>query len=118
VFVPVSIDGRLLADGMITDNLPVDVVKEMGADLIIAVDVIPKCVLTKDPENMVEVLERGLDIGVRLFSEPQKAMADIVIEPVVKNMGPFGLNHSSELIEMGRLAAEAALPELKKKLGI
>jgi len=118
VFVPVSIDGKLLADGMITDNVPVDVVKEMGADFIIAVDVIPKVVLEKDPENMVEVLERGLDIGVRLFSEPQKAMADIIIEPVTKNLGPFGLNYSSELIEMGVRAAEGALTDIKKKLGL
>lgn len=118
VFVPVPIDGRLLADGMITDNVPVDVVKEMGADFVIAVDVIPKCVLDKDPENMVEVMERGLDIGVRLASEQRKALADVVIEPVTKNFSPFSLAYAGELIEMGVSAAEAALPGIRKKLGI
>jgi len=116
VFSPVLIGGRHLSDGMVTDNVPVDVAAEMGANFIIAVDVIPKLVLDRDPDNMVEVVERALDVGVRIANLPILAKADIVIEPVVKNISPFGLNHADELIGMGVEAARKMMPEIKRKL--
>jgi len=116
VFIPVLIEGRHLSDGMVCDNVPVDVAREMGADFIIAVDVIPKVVLDKDPDNVVEVVERALDIGVKISSKPIMSQADILIEPVIKNLSPFALNHADELINMGVEAANAVIPEIKRKL--
>ena len=116
VFVPVHINGKLLSDGMVTDNVPVDVMNEMGADVIIAVDVIPKVILDEEPENMVKVVERSLDIGMKLASQSIVSDADFLIEPVTKNIGPFALNYADELIRMGVEATETVVPEIKKRL--
>jgi NTE family protein len=118
VFVPVRVGDRLLSDGMITDNVPVDVALQMGANFVIAVDVIPNVVLEHEPANMVEVIERGLDIGVRLASKEAKSKADVLIEPVIKNFSPFSLNHAEELIRMGEEAAEKVLDSIRSKLNI
>lgn len=118
VFIPVHLQGRLLADGMITENVPVAVVKSMGADFIIAVDVLPKVSLDKEPGNMVEVVERALDIGVRVASEKMIEKADVWLDPVRQSISPFALNHADDLIKMGERAATDAIPEIKKKLGI
>jgi len=116
VFVPVHINGKLLSDGMVVDNVPADVVRKMGADVVIAVDVLPKIVLSSDPENMVEVVERSLDVGVKLASKRILEQADFVIEPVEKNIRPFSLNHADELIEMGRAAAAPLVGAIRRKL--
>ena len=116
VFVPVRVGGRLLCDGMVTENVPIEVALSAGADVVIASDVVPNCILNKDPENMVEVLERALDIGVKRHSLGSKPLADFYIEPVAKNISPFALNHADELIEMGVAATERILPRIKRKL--
>jgi NTE family protein len=56
IFAPVEIDGRLLVDGGVVDNLPVDVVREMGADYVIAVDLFPLPRGTQRPESLFEVM--------------------------------------------------------------
>jgi NTE family protein len=116
VFVPVHIGGRLLSDGLITDNVPVDVVREMGADIVIASDVIPKVIMESEPENMVEVVERSLDIGIKLSSQKIIAGADFVIEPVRKNIRPFALTNADELINMGIDATRSVVPKIRRKL--
>ncbi len=116
VFVPVHINGKLLSDAMVTDNVPVDVVAEMGADVVIAVDVIPKVILDKEPENMVEVVERSIDVGVKLASHPIITQADFIIEPVRTNIRPLGLNYADKLISMGVEATKAVVPEIKKRI--
>jgi NTE family protein len=116
VFVPVNVGGRLLCDGMVTDNVPVDVARDMGADIVIAVDVVPKVELERDPDNMIEVVERSLDVGVRVASREIASDADFLIEPVTKNFRPLALNHAGELIEMGQAAAKTIVGRIKRKL--
>ena len=53
---PLEIDGRLLVDGGIANNLPIDVVRDMGADIIIAVDIGSSLEASNQFNSMVQVL--------------------------------------------------------------
>ncbi len=116
IFSPVRFQGRLLADGLIVDNLPVQVARGMGADFIIAVDVVPAVELTKWDPTVASVIERAMDISCRSAAVHAKELADVVIEPVRKNISATSLDHADELIKMGEEAALKALPSIKDKL--
>jgi len=118
VFSPVQFQGRLLADGLVVDNVPVEAARAMGADFIIAVDVIPNVVLDGWSPNMLNVIERAIDINCRRASEAAKTTADIVIEPISKNISPRALDRSDELIKMGEEAAKRVIPQIRAKLRI
>jgi NTE family protein len=118
IFSPVQFQGRLLADGLIVDNVPVEAAREMGADFIIAVDVIPNVKLDGWSPNAVNVIERAMDINCRRMSEEVKRGADIVIDPVDRNISALSLDQADELIRMGEAAANKAIPQIKAKLRI
>jgi NTE family protein len=118
VFLPVMFQGRLLCDGLIVDNVPVEVVKQMGADFIIAVDVVPNVVIGDWQPNVISLIERALDIVCRKASGPQKLLADIVIDPVYKNYSALSIKDADILIKMGEEAALKMIPEIKDKLKI
>jgi len=118
VFSPVQFQGRLLADGLIVDNVPIGAARDMGADFIIAVDVVPNVILNGWSPNVFNVIERALDVNCRRASEKIKLSADIVIDPVDKNISALSLNEADELVKMGETAANRALPEIRSKLKI
>jgi len=118
VFSPVQFQGRLLADGLVVDNVPVEAARAMGGDFIIAVDVIPNVVLDGWSPNVLNVIERAIDINCRRASEAAKRTADIVIEPISKNISPRALDQSDELIKMGEEAANKVIPQIRAKLRI
>lgn len=118
LFSPVVFEGRLLCDGLVIDNVPVREVKDMGADFVIAVDVVPNVTLSNWQPNLFSVIERALDISCRKESTESKKLADIVIDPVKLNISALSINESDTLIKMGEDAAEAAMPAIKKALKI
>jgi NTE family protein len=118
VFSPVQFQGRLLCDGLVVDNVPVAAARGMGADFIIAVDVVPNVVLDGWVPNMFNVIERAMDINCRRTSEAVKQTADIVIDPVDTNVSALSLDRAEELIKMGEIAANRALPQILAKLKI
>ena len=118
MFSPVLFQGRLLADGLIVDNVPVEAARDMGADFIIAVDVVPNVILDGWSPNALNVIERAMDINCRKVSESGKRTADIVIEPIVRNISAISLDQADELVKMGEAAANMALPQIKAKLKI
>ena len=60
IFPPEEIDGRMLVDGSVVQNLPVSVVREMGADLVIAVDLLPAGSGARRPDNLLEIWHRSV----------------------------------------------------------
>ena len=60
VFAPVKLDGRLLVDGGMANNLPVSVVREMGADIVIAVDISSPLLKEEQLKSVLSVTERGI----------------------------------------------------------
>jgi len=120
---------RYLVDGALVNPVPVSVLKDMGADFIIAVNVVPSMSDRvngvdgkptgdfKEP-NIFSIIMRTIHIAGYQAVESSLNGADVVIKPCVTHIG-FGDTHRTlECIRQGELAAQASLHEIKRQLGI
>jgi NTE family protein len=116
VFQPVELQGRLLVDGGMSNNLPVDVVRAMGVDLVIAVD--PSTRLEKQDRlsSLVEIMNQSISLPVRRETERQAALADIVIAPDTAAYSFAAFERIDEIIGVGEDAARAALPLIRETI--
>jgi NTE family protein len=116
---PVPIDNKLLVDGGIEANLPVRQVKEMGADLVIAVDVDEEFnERRRDFRKILSVGNRVASMILHKIDEEQVHMADIVIRPDVNRITLLSEKTSDgeKAVEAGELAATEAMPEIRARL--
>ena len=109
---PVEKDGRLLVDGGISDNLPVDAVREMGADYVIGVDLF---VPNKPKWGPLGMGAAAIETLVRQSGGGYKD-ADCLIVPELAGQTYFNFAKSEHYIAIGEAAAEAALPGIKEAL--
>jgi len=122
IFTVVKWKGRYLVDGSLVNPVPVSVVKEMGADFIIAVNAIPdtsKKTYQPDKEpNIFNVIMHTVHIASHRLVEYSLSGADVVIEPQVASIGHFDFHRVQEFILEGELAAQTSIPEIKQKLKV
>lgn len=111
IFKPVRLENRLLVDGAVVDRVPISVVKEMGADLVIAVDV-NKFVTFQPVKNIFDVMFQTLDIMEKKILSTNLLDADVLIRPKVGHIGLAHFYRVDELVEQGELAAEAVMSNL------
>lgn len=117
-FPPVeSPDGTLLVDGGMSKNLPIDVVKAMGAEIVIAVN-IPTVLKKKDElDSIFDLLIQTIDILVEQNSDLQLKLLDkgkdILIEPQMGDMSSMDFDRSAYAVEAGTNAARLATDRLK-----
>jgi NTE family protein len=100
--------------------VPVEVIKKMGADLIIAVNVTPDASdrvqkLRKEP-SIFHVIMQSIYITTYAMSQHNMEYADIVIEPDLAHIGAGDFQKAKELIKRGEQAALNAIPEIKRRL--
>jgi NTE family protein len=112
VFVPVTIDGRTYVDGGVTDPVPADVARTLGADVVIAV-AIPPAVPAKPPGSPIEVAYHAVTIMAAEIGRLRAREADVVIAPDVGDTAYDDFTRKKQLIEAGEAAAVAALPAIK-----
>ena len=115
-FTPVRKDGMVLVDGGILNNIPVEVVKGMGADIIIAVDVGATSAAESadsDFHSLGAVVGRTYSLMQRPDQEKQLALADLVIAPDLSGASASHFHRAGEIIPAGRKAAE----QLGEQLG-
>ena len=114
---PAKWKGKLLVDGGIANNMPVDVVKKMGADIVIAVD-IGSSLEGKDKLNStVAVLNQLSTMLTNVSTKRQKALLsdhDILIRPAVGQMSTTDFSILPKALKLGEQAATILLPKLKK----
>ena len=108
VFAPVEREGRLLVDGGITDNVPIDIARAMGVDVVIAVNVgfplLPRQKLSSAPTISTQMLA----ILIRRNAEVQLATLtphDILIQPALGEASSFDFGIVSGAIGVGETAA-------------
>ncbi len=116
VFPPIEIDGRLLIDGGIVDNLPVEQVRAMGAKFTIGSDVSKRGRKSKTPENPFELLFSAIYIMQDRSAYYSSDTCDIYIRPEIAEFSAWGFKDSARMIEAGVEATEKLLPELRRKL--
>lgn len=110
VFAPVEIDGRLLVDGGLVENLPVDIAKDMGVDVVIAVDVGFQPVSRRELTSALAVSNQMLSIMMQRETERQRALltgADVLIEPALGTMPSTDFTVVEQTIALGGSATRA-----------
>lgn len=119
IFAPEEINKRFLVDGGLSDNLPVDVVRKMGANFVIAVDVVPSRPFTSLPKDPFQMYGRAFDIVMHKLSEKQREKADILIEPqIAEDIWHLDLHKAKRLIAAGEVAAQQVIGKIKRKVRI
>lgn len=106
IVVPVKIGAHYYMDGALKNNLPISVVKGMGADYVIAVDVIPRTTLTNPPSNLMLIADRAVDIILKQQSQQNYNQADIVLEPILEQISSFDIHLATDLIKLGEIVTE------------
>ncbi|MGM9424573.1 patatin-like phospholipase family protein [Hydrogenophaga sp. MI9] len=117
VFIPATFEGRELVDGGLTSPVPVGVARQLGADLVIAVDVGGKPT-TKPRSGLYEIILQSFEIMGRSLAQLEGKTANVLIQPRTDEFDSSDFSARREMIEAGYAAGQAALPELRRKLGI
>lgn len=114
VFQPVHLDKMILVDGAVANRLPIDVAKDEGADIIIAVEVNYTHAREIIINTAMDVIMTSLDIMQKPQFDLMSQKADILIKPEVGHYASKDFNKSGELVTLGRQAAEAQLDAIKR----
>ncbi len=138
VFKPVAVDGMLLVDGGVVNPVPVQVVRDLGAEFIIAVDICPeiakktaakrvaisqgraKTPASGDGEiklpNVFEIIMGSITImesqivGMRMKTE----RPDLIVRPQVEDLGTYDFHRYREGVDRGLSATEQVIPRIRK----
>lgn len=115
VFSPVAIAGRTYVDGGLVAPVPVEQAREMGAELVLAVDISSPAepLVQTDP---VRVLLQTFTIMGQTINRHVLARADVVVRPAVDGVGSADFAARQRSIAAGRAAMQAALPALRERL--
>lgn len=112
VFVPVQEDGTTYVDGGVTDPIPVDVAREKGADVVIAV-AIQATASGEAPRTPIDVALQAVTIMSAEIGRLRAREADVVITPDVSGIRFDDFTQKKRLIEAGEAAARAQLPAIR-----
>jgi NTE family protein len=113
-FSAADVDGRLLVDGGIVNNFPVDRCKQMGADIIIGVDIQYGLRDRKELQSIPDVVNQMINLMSYKKFEENKKLVDYYIKPDISGFSAssFDATSADELIKRGEAAARKVLPQL------
>ena len=112
LFIPVEYEGKVLVDGFLTEVVPTEALRRMGADVVVAVH-LDSGQLQERPRNTIEIIGRSFSI-IQEQSQPRwNRFADIIIRPEVKDILWDDFKKTPQLVAAGADATRAALPEIK-----
>ena len=107
LFSPVRRDNQVLVDGGLVGNLPSDVVRQMGAEVVIAIHLEVSPVKPEDIQSLFSVLGRSVDLIVRENEIRGLSAADLVVNVDLHEFSSIQYEKSKIIIEKGRQASEA-----------
>lgn len=116
LFAPVEWEDSLLIDGGLTNNLPVNVAREMGSDFVIAVAIEESMHPKEDLENPIKLADQVTSIPMRNVTAISRKMADFVISPDMTGFSSKNFEPIEEMIERGRQAALDSIPSLMSRI--
>jgi len=116
LFSPVKDGDRLLVDGGVVDNLPARAARDLGADYVIAVDVLPPPLGKRKPAHMIDVIM--LETSIRsAATHPDPSEVDCYLAPDVAAMTLSDFRDSKALMAKGREAMESVIDGVLRDLG-
>jgi NTE family protein len=116
VYTPVRYKDMLLADGGLINVLPTDVLRQAGADFVIAVDVNTRATISPEVNNVFQVILQSWDTISREGAKRAIKDADFVIYPEIGDISKVDLKRARELLESGYQETKKLIPQMKKKI--
>jgi len=118
IFAPVEKEGQLLVDGGLVCNLPVEIVRKMGAEVIIAVDITMPLLSREKLNSLMAISAQVMDLMTTRNVQEQTASLnrekDILICPELGNISSMAFARGQELISLGEKAAQALTESLRR----
>ncbi|VEF48515.1 phospholipase [Bacillus freudenreichii] len=115
VFVPEKINGRLMVDGGVADRVPVSTVKEMGANIVIGVDV-SRVNRGAEILTIYDVIMQSIDILQMEIITAREVESDIMVLPPVEHLSAKAFKNIGEIIKIGEEATLLKLPSIQSAI--
>jgi NTE family protein len=113
LFSPVEIDGKLLVDGGVANNYPIDEVRKLGANIIIGVDVQNDLLDRSQLKDATKILVQITNLQTTERMKRNVKETDIYIKPDIKNYGIISFDRGKEIIRKGEDATFAVYEKIK-----
>jgi len=118
IFSPKVINNRVLVDGGVTNNLPADILKHLGYEKILGVDLGQQESLTRPVKNIFDITIKSIEIMVQSTSSiTASAYCDLTLFPQTGSISLWNLSAIDAAFEAGVAVATRALPDIKKIFG-
>jgi NTE family protein len=115
LFLPVQYRGQILVDGFLTETVPAEAARDLGADIVIGVHLEPG-LLSVAPRNTIEVISRSFSIIQTAAAQLWHSDVDILIEPEVHHILWDEFVKTPQLVAAGEAATRAAMPRIQAAL--
>lgn len=115
IFVPEKINGRLLVDGGVIDRVPISVVKEMGADIVIAVDV-SHVKINEEVTSIFDVILQSIDIMQKELVKFSEITSDVMIRPHVGQYSSRAFTNIEDIIRIGEEETRKQIPMIHQAI--
>lgn len=112
IFAPVELDGKLLVDGGVSNNFPVDEIRKLGAEIIIGVDVQDDIKDRNSLNDATKILVQINNLQMIEKMKANKAGTDIYIKPEVNQYGIISFDAIEDIINKGEAAANAQIDKI------
>src|SRR5947209_10749393 len=113
VFLPVTVNGRLLVDGMLANSLPTAHVREMGAERVLAVNLRSSWTKAEGPRHIFDVIGQCFSIAQDMNCAQAKRCAALVLEPALPGYRDDDPDHRPALVRAAEAATHHALPDVR-----
>jgi NTE family protein len=115
-FTPLEIDSMMLMDGGLLRPIPVEVAKNEGADLVIAVNTTSDLLSRDQISDPIDIANQTTTIMQRAVKSEELSQADIVVTPILQGRTATDFKDIGKLIAEGEAAMDAMLPDVREKL--
>ncbi|NLZ94068.1 MAG: patatin-like phospholipase family protein [Firmicutes bacterium] len=115
IFRPLEEEERVLVDGSVVERVPAPTAREIGADIVLAVDV-GIYFNNQKPQHILDVVTQSIDVMQRDLCQYSLEAADIVISPHLEEIAPGHFHRAAEAIKAGEEAAHSMLPQIQELL--
>lgn len=114
IFPPVETEGRLLVDGGVLNNLPVEAARAMGADVVVAVDIGTPLLKKNQLGSLTGIAFQALSLAAQRRVDAQKLLADVLLEPDLGTVAMLDFPRMDDAIRSGEAAARGASERLAR----
>ncbi len=116
VFTPVELDDKILVDGLLTNNIPADALREMGADIVVSLDINPTRGYGTDSTKTIDVLKASLRILMVSNAVNGYVHSDYIIKIDLSEFSQLKISNTLELMKRGYVATKKVIPDLQQVL--